>query len=170
MKTIEVEQLHKDLQSDKHKHILIDVRSEAEHKQNRIPGAKNIPIEKLDEFLEDLNQYEAVYVHCQSGNRSKKACEQLQNSGLKNIINVDGGINEWEEANFETIRKKGSIPIMRQVFITAGLLILTGYTLSVLIHPNWIFLSVFVGLGLLFAGSTGICFMTKVLAKMPWNK
>jgi hypothetical protein len=58
----------------------------------------------------------------------------------------------------------------RQVRLGAGLLILTGAALAALLHPYWILLSGFAGLGLTFAGLTDFCPMGLLLAKMPWNR
>jgi len=57
----------------------------------------------------------------------------------------------------------------RQVRFLAGLMVLTGALLAVFFNPSWIFLPMFVGGGLTFAGLTDICGMGMLLAKMPWN-
>jgi hypothetical protein len=38
------------------------------------------------------------------------------------------------------------------------------------VNPAWVFLSGFVGFGLMLAGATDFCPMAIVLAKMPWNQ
>jgi hypothetical protein len=38
------------------------------------------------------------------------------------------------------------------------------------VNPAWVFLSGFVGFGLMLAGATNFCPMAIVLAKMPWNQ
>jgi hypothetical protein len=65
---------------------------------------------------------------------------------------------------------KAPLEIMRQVQITAGLLVLAGVILSFTVNQAWIGLSAFVGAGLTFAGVSGWCGMAKVLALMPWNR
>ncbi len=59
---------------------------------------------------------------------------------------------------------------MRQVQITAGLLILTGIVLGWAVNPIFYALSAFVGAGLTFAGATGWCGMAMLLKTMPWNR
>lgn len=59
---------------------------------------------------------------------------------------------------------------MRQVQIAAGLLVLVGVILSLILNQWWITLSTFVGAGLTFAGISGRCGMAKLLAMMPWNR
>jgi hypothetical protein len=76
----------------------------------------------------------------------------------------------WESAGFKTASTSSTIPLTQQVFITAGLLILLGCTLTVLHGAIFIVIPGFVGGGLLFAGITGWCGMAVLLSKMPWNR
>ena len=46
---------------------------------------------------------------------------------------------------------------------------LLGALLGWFVHPAFVFLSAFVGAGLIFAGVTDTCSMGMLLAKMPWN-
>jgi hypothetical protein len=48
--------------------------------------------------------------------------------------------------------------------------VLAGTGLAVSGVSGGIWLAMFVGAGLTFAGATDICMMGMVLAKMPWNK
>lgn len=57
-------------------------------------------------------------------------------------------------------------PLMRQVQIAAGALVLLGVILTQDTAPAWIALSAFVGAGLVFAGLSGFCGMVL----MPWNR
>lgn len=169
MKSIDAKELQARMSDSDTDEVLIDVREPFEHKGARIPEAENIPLGKIHEAAEKLKGVGTVYVHCASGNRSKQACEVLMEHGV-NVVNVEGGITAWSEAGFQVIEKKGTIPIMRQVMIVAGSLVLIGAMLGTWVHPWWFGLSAFVGAGLLFAGVTGICSMTYVLKLMPWNK
>ena len=62
------------------------------------------------------------------------------------------------------------ISLERQVRIAAGAIVLTGVLLACFVHPGFIWLSGFVGAGLVFAGITDFCGMGLLLAKLPWNK
>jgi rhodanese-related sulfurtransferase len=62
------------------------------------------------------------------------------------------------------------LPIMRQVQIAAGLLVLLGIALAVLVSPWFMALPAFVGAGLVLAGLTGFCGMANLLRHMPWNR
>ncbi|MCF7815829.1 MAG: rhodanese-like domain-containing protein [Candidatus Pacebacteria bacterium] len=170
MQTITAQELKERLSDGDFDEILIDVREPFEFKSRHIAAAKNIPLDKIMDATDRLKMIKTVYVHCQSGGRSAGACQSLSDVGI-NVVNIEGGINAWESAGFEVVRVgKNVIPIIRQVMITAGVLILTGSILGTWMNPWWYALSAFVGTGLLFAGVTGICSMTYILRYMPWNR
>lgn len=66
--------------------------------------------------------------------------------------------------------KSQPLPLMRQVQIVAGALILLGVALGYAFSSGFFLLSAFVGAGLTFAGITGFCGMARLLALMPWNR
>ena len=66
--------------------------------------------------------------------------------------------------------KSQPLPLMRQVQIAAGVLILLGVALGYTVNSGFFLLSAFVGAGLAFAGITGFCGMARLLALMPWNR
>lgn len=149
----------------------INVCTPAEYAEQHIEGVRNLPLDSVTEQAASLQGKRRVYVHCRSGKRAEKAIQQLQ-SRLEGVefINVAGGLLAWNEANLPTRSLTSRLPIMRQVLLTAGLLVLLGVSLGVLVAPAWLGLAAFVGAGLTFAGATGWCGMSKVLAVMPWNK
>lgn len=150
--------------------VLIDVRDPREFQSASIPGSKNVPLNEVAEAAEKLSRYGTVYVTCGSGVRSAQACTMLADMGV-NVVDVEGGLAAWQHAGLHTRGNgKSHIPVIRQVMLTAGLLNLAGLLLAVFVHAYWVLLSVVVGAGLTFAGTTGICFMSRVLEKMPWNR
>ena len=148
--------------------IVLDVRTSAEHDSKRIQGVYNLPLDELEEHLEMLKKYDKVYLHCQSGNRSGKGYQKLLELGLTNVVNVTGGISEWEQNSFG-VKTNNKMPIIQQVMITAGSLVLFGSIFG-FISPIFSLISIFVGGGLVYAGVSGNCLMAKILAKMPWNQ
>jgi len=148
--------------------IVLDVRTSVEHDSKKISGVYNLPLDELDEHFEMLKTYDKVYLHCQSGNRSGKGFQKLLDRGLNNVVNVTGGINEWEKNNFE-VRAKNKMPIMQQVLTAAGTLVLAGSILAIF-NSYFQILTIFVGSGLIYAGLSGNCLMAKILGKMPWNQ
>lgn len=75
--------------------IIIDVRTEEEFLKNRIPKAINIPLEEIENIENRIsNKNKKIFVYCQSGRRSKIACNFLETIGYTNIYDL-GGINDW---------------------------------------------------------------------------
>lgn len=150
---------------------IIDVREPDEVAFEAIPGAKNIPMSRIERSnLSEFSPHDRLFVICQSGGRSCRASDILRNCGFTNVIDVAGGINAYKRAGGTVVRGKQPLPLMRQVQIVAGGLVIVGVILALTTHPAFIYLSGFVGLGLLLAGITGFCPMATILSKLPWNK
>jgi len=152
---------------------LLDVRTPAEFREAHVDFALNAPLERLDpqaiaSALSPPGDRQ-VYVICQSGGRSKRACDQLAGAGLT-AVNVVGGMQAWIEAGLPVVRGQKAVSLERQVRIAAGSLVLIGSALGYFVHPYFIGLSAFIGAGLVFAGVTDTCGMGMLLARMPWNQ
>ncbi|MEI7589568.1 MAG: rhodanese-like domain-containing protein [Chitinophagia bacterium] len=97
MQTITVEALKAKLDAGE-KINLVDVREPHEHAAFNIGGILlplgQVQMMQLDD-IEDLKE-EIVYVYCRSGNRSGQACLMLEPYGFKNVINVAGGMLDWQ--------------------------------------------------------------------------
>lgn len=149
----------------------INVCTPAEYKEKHIKGVRSVPLDTLHTHITGLNQKKTVYIHCRSGNRGRKAIEKLQSLGVTaELVNVEGGLLAWEEAGHETGSHTTRLPLMRQVFIGAGGLVLGGVLLTHFVGYAFILIPLFVSLGLLVSGFTGWCGMALLLNKMPWNK
>jgi rhodanese-related sulfurtransferase len=170
--TITPRELHERVQAGRHVD-LIDVRTPAEYREVHVSFAQNLPLDQLDKSAAKAihnDSSEPLYVICRSGSRGKQACEKLQNGGLSNVVNVDGGTLAWDQAGLPVVRGQKTISLERQVRIAAGSLVLIGVALGWLVHPAFLGLSAFVGAGLIFAGVTDTCGMGMLLARMPWNQ
>jgi rhodanese-related sulfurtransferase len=83
--------------------VVLDVRTSQEYAEGRIPGSENIDVLKTDLFttsITKLDKDKTYYVICRSGSRSQTAASQMRNAGFKNVINITGGMQAWEAANF----------------------------------------------------------------------
>ena len=154
---------------------LLDVRTPAEFESVHVPGARCIPLDTLDckaalaQRVGAAN--EPIYLLCHSGARATKAAQQFAIAGFANCVVVEGGTQAWAEAGLPVERGQRSVlPLDRQLQVTIGILVLTGVVLSKVVDPVWIWLSGFVGAGLVFAGITGVCALRMLLARMPWNQ
>lgn len=148
----------------------INVCTPAEFSERHIEGVRNVPLDEIRNRTKEFQGKQTIYVHCRSGNRSAKAIALLEQLGIKaQLVNVSGGIVAWGNAGYPTNSFTTRMPIMRQVLLVAGMLVLTGIGLS-MINPAYILLSAAIGAGLTFAGATGWCGMSIVLSRMPWNR
>ncbi len=151
------------------RHHLIDVRTAAEFNSECIDArCRNIPLDKIKTL--NLPKESEIVLVCASGNRSSRARETLAEQGFTNVYSLDGGLANWKANKFPTKRIEGVLPIMQQTQILAGILVLTGALGSLLITPGFIWLAIFIGAGLIFAGLSGWCGMAQLLGHLPWNK
>lgn len=148
---------------------VIDVREPMEYASGHIAGSINVPLNRLHQA--DLPQGPLVLV-CQSGNRSAQGLNRLLDRAHPHtVVDLAGGLPSWQQAGYPVRKLKNApLPLMRQVQIAAGSLVLLGLTLSNVVAPGWIAITWFVGAGLTFAGVSGFCGMARLLAAMPWNR
>ncbi|WP_347091993.1 rhodanese family protein [Sphingomonas parapaucimobilis] len=148
---------------------LIDIRGADEHARERIPGAVNVPLDRIGDLPCDGRP---VVFHCRSGMRTAANAAQLcAAAGNAPAYILGGGIEAWRQAGHPVVADRSQpLEIMRQVQITAGALVLAGVLLGLFVTPGFFALSAFVGAGMIFAGVTGWCGMANLLRIMPWNR
>ena len=150
---------------------IIDVREFSEFNSERIANAELMPLSSFEKQAANIDHSKPVYIMCRSGNRAKQAAEKLVSKGFTDIHVIEGGMLAWSQAKLPIIKGESKVwSLERQVRFTAGLLVLLGVVLSLIIHQYLIGISAFVGAGLAFAGATDTCGMAMILAKMPWNR
>lgn len=148
----------------------IDVRSPGEYASGHIPGAVNIPMDQIEARLDDLLPNVPIMLVCQAGKRARMVAGLLEPC-RSDITVLEGGTSAWSAAGLPLVASaKSRFSLERQVRLIAGLLVLLGVTLSLIVNPDWIFLAAFIGAGLTFAGLTDICLMAGLLVRMPWNQ
>jgi sulfur-carrier protein adenylyltransferase/sulfurtransferase len=77
-------------------YILLDVRQPFEYEEAHLPGATLIPLPQLADSLQTLDQEKPTIVYCAVGGRSRMATQLLMSLGFKNVFNLTGGIQAWE--------------------------------------------------------------------------
>lgn len=85
-------------------HILLDVRSEEEFEEIRVPGAVLIPLQDLswryDEVIDETSATPIVII-CRSGVRSMMGAQILRQNGITaDIYNFEGGTNDWVQRGY----------------------------------------------------------------------
>ena len=151
---------------------LLDVRTPGEFESAHIRGAYNVPLDTLPEHTREIRTVtEAqVVLVCQSGQRAGKAEDALRAAGMSNLHVLEGGINGWMAAGFDTVHGRKRISLERQVRIAAGSLVAIGGILALLINPVFAAVPAVVGSGLVFAGVTDTCMMGMLLARLGYNR
>jgi rhodanese-related sulfurtransferase len=148
---------------------MIDVRTPSEYASGHIPCTVNIPMDQFEARRKDLRLEDGVVLVCKAGSRAQIVAGWL---GAATPVRVlEGGTDAWANAGLElVVSAKTRWSLERQVRFGAGLMILTGTVLAALGVSWGIWLAMFAGAGLTFAGATDICMMGILLAKMPWNQ
>ena len=154
--------------------VLIDVREVVEYKTCSIPHSRHLPLSQVSIDKAHLPEHKdkKLVFHCKSGKRSMMACDKIMKEGIDfDIWNLEGGIDNWINANLPTISSKNILPLERQTQLGISLIILLGLVLNYASgNSYYLILPLMAGLGLLNAGLTGWCGLAKFISKMPWNK
>lgn len=150
--------------------VLIDVREPGEHAREHIAGARLLPLDRLDASALGSDSARRIVLHCASGTRSARGARILSEAGI-DVAHLSGGLPGWKQAGLPVVENRAApLPIMRQVQIVAGSLVVAGAALGAFVHPGFYALSAFVGAGLVFAGATGFCGMAALLGRLPYNR
>ena len=151
--------------------VMIDVREPPEVARESVAVARLAPLSSFNPAALELGSAKRVVMLCAVGIRSVKAGTQLAALGGREVVNLKGGLGAWKQAGLPVVTNaKTPLPLMRQVQLVAGGLILLGAALGAFVHPWFFALCAFVGAGLFFAGATGWCGMALLLARLPYNR
>jgi rhodanese-related sulfurtransferase len=151
--------------------VLIDIRESDEFARAHVPGAVSRPLSVFNPVdLAAAPGLEVVFT-CRSGMRTATNDERLAGAMLCEAFVLEGGLDAWIRAGLPVAEdRRAPLDMMRQVQIAAGLLVLTGVSLGLAVHPGFLTLAALVGAGLTFAGVSGFCGMARALALAPWNR
>lgn len=151
---------------------VLDVRSPAEFESAHIAGSFNLPLDRLPTHAGELGRgLEApVVLVCRSGQRAREAERMLREADAREVQVLEGGLMAWEQAGLPVKRGRQRWSLERQVRAIAGTLVLIGTLGSLFVWPPLLFLAMFVGGGLLFAGVTDTCTMGMLLLRLPYNR
>ncbi|MFC8013992.1 rhodanese-like domain-containing protein [Streptomyces cinereoruber] len=159
-----------------HELTVIDVRTPGEYAGGHLPGALNIPLDRIRKALPDIRDAADrgdVLVVCASGARSENACRLLAEHGV-DTATLSGGTGAGAADGHDLHRPQGAARatwgMERQVRLTAGTVVLLGLLLGVLVHPAFQLLSAGIAAGLVLSAVTDTCGMAAVLAGLPHNR
>jgi hydroxyacylglutathione hydrolase len=77
---------------------VLDVRREPEWFAGHIEGANWWPLDRFKVSPPEIDLSRPLAVHCKSGYRSMIACSLLERAGFRNVINLTGGFDAWQQA------------------------------------------------------------------------
>lgn len=83
---------------EKHRGLLLDVRSPEEFADGHIEGAINIPVETIKDGQQLKSAPDPdtpLLLYCRTGRRATIAGHYLVNAGYKHVINF-GGVSTWQ--------------------------------------------------------------------------
>lgn len=88
--------------------LMIDVRNESEVVDVRfdVPNYVNIPLNELENRINEIPKETEIIMVCRSGARSLKTTYFLMNAGYEKIYNMNGGLLKWIAKGFPT---KGNV-------------------------------------------------------------
>ncbi len=148
---------------------IIDVREPDEFARGHLPGAVCVPAGLLDSVAAQWPADAETVVVCWSGQRAGAAAERLRSMGLRRVDVLEGGTRAWQSAGLPVARERAGIPLMRQVLMAMGLIFAALFVGSLWWAPlAWA--GIALGGFAVFAGASGICPMSAVLSRMPWNR
>jgi len=85
---------------------VLDVRREPEWDAGHIEGATWWPLDNFRVAPPEMDHEAPIAVHCKGGYRSMIASSLLQRAGFKNVVNVVGGLDAWQQAKLPTVSGK----------------------------------------------------------------
>ena len=81
--------------------LVMDNRTPEEYARGHVPGSRNIPMGTEKEHLDELKQYQRIYLYCRSGRRAQTTTTNLNFQGLHRIVCIGhSGMPDWEKAGY----------------------------------------------------------------------
>jgi phage shock protein E len=80
--------------------FFLDVRSQDEWDQFHIAGSTLIPLDQLQNRLNELPKDQDIVVVCLSGHRSQSGTTILQQAGFTRVSCLSGGLQAWTAAGY----------------------------------------------------------------------
>jgi glyoxylase-like metal-dependent hydrolase (beta-lactamase superfamily II)/rhodanese-related sulfurtransferase len=85
---------------------VLDVRREPEWDAGHIEDAVWWPLDNFKVSPPEIDHDAPIAVHCKGGYRSMIASSLLQRAGFRNVINIVGGFDAWQQAKLPVVSAK----------------------------------------------------------------
>ena len=80
--------------------FFLDVRTPAEWNQGHIERSTLIPLDELQDRLNEVPRDKDIVVVCRSGMRSKEGASVLRQAGFTQVTCMSGGLQTWVAAGY----------------------------------------------------------------------
>lgn len=81
--------------------VVIDVRKPSEFESEHVEGAINVPLNRINQHLEQFPKDRPFILHCAGGYRSMIAASILKQRGWDDFVDVEGGFSAIKETDVE---------------------------------------------------------------------
>ncbi len=106
IKNVDVEEAYKIIQNNNPNLVVLDVRTSAEYNSGHIANAINIDVSSasFNSTVSQMGQDKTYLVYCQMGGRSATATKTMQQLGFKDLLNLNGGLNQWKDRGYLIVK------------------------------------------------------------------
>ena len=86
--------------------LVVDLREPWEYKIGHIPGAINIPLEQLQQHLDEVRGDNGVLIYCINGKRTRQAEPVLLDAGISRLFHLEGAFYAWIQSGLQVEKKE----------------------------------------------------------------
>ncbi len=76
--------------------FVLDVRRVEEYAEKHVPGAVLVPMDELNDRIDEIPKDQKIWVICAVGGRSLRVANALVEAGY-DAVSVAGGTNQWAD-------------------------------------------------------------------------
>jgi rhodanese-related sulfurtransferase len=105
---------HPDNRDPREGFALVNVLGADSYEKEHIAGSINIPAEEIDEFERRFEKDKEIVVYCASADcsASPKAAAELTERGFENVLDYEGGMSAWKDADHDVTSGAGLSAVM----------------------------------------------------------
>ncbi|GGZ27284.1 MBL fold metallo-hydrolase [Echinicola pacifica] len=98
IKVVSPEELAEIAQDSDQEVNILDVRKESEYESEHVKDAKNVPLDYINENMDEVDRNKTYYVHCAGGYRSMIFTSVLRARGYDNLVDIKGGFKAIKDS------------------------------------------------------------------------
>ncbi|MBE0402660.1 MULTISPECIES: rhodanese-like domain-containing protein [Halomonas] len=87
--------------------VVLDIRESKDFKAGHIAGARNIPHNKLDNRMNELDKVknQPIIVVCKHGQSAGAVQTKLAKAGFERVTKLKGGMAQWQADSLPVVKK-----------------------------------------------------------------